>query len=901
MIWGRGSPGSLPVGRVTLLFADVEGSTRLVHALGERYAPVRARLRELVCSSARRHGGFAVDWAGDGAFLAFSAARRAVAAAVDLQRAIAAEAWPPDGVVRVRMGIHTGEPELGDQGYVGLDVHVAARICAAGHGDQIVISQATRDVAGTDTVAGVTFNPLGRHRLRDVPDPQQLFQLVAAGLADDFPPLRTLAGATLPTLHHRLVGRASDLAAVQSLLTRPDVRLVTITGPGGAGKSRLALEVAGAAAVHRPVHLVGLAPISNPDHVLAAIARAVGVRAAPGRTLIESIGEALADTGALLLLDNLEHLPEAASDVRELLDAAPDVKLLVTSRVPLRLSAEHVVPLAPLPVADASELFAELAAGRGIVLKEDTLDSIEEICRRLDGLPLAIELVASRLVVLPPAQVLEALSDGLALEMEGPVDLPERQRTLGATLDWSYARLSDRQRELHETLAVSAGGCSLTDLRALLDSGNGLLGDLEALVAWSLLRSDVANGDVRVSMLDTVREHALSRLVSSGRLDELRRRHGERFLGLAVAAEEALEGPEQASWFERLELELDNIRAALDWALSSGRVEDALRAVSALGRFWRSHGHVAEARRWLSRALDTADDVSPEVLASAFWWSVRQAAAQDDLQAEIPHLEAALTIFRDLDRPRETAFVLGELGWVALQQGDPGRTDELCSEALAVARKTGDAAAISGQLNYFADVYSAREDHLRALACHEEALELRRTLDDPLNVANSTYNLGIAAFENGEIERARAAFEETDAIARRLGDVLHTTAADFMLAELDLHAGDVDEAERRILGCLVVYTELGSDRSRAECLVVLGGCAAAKGRYEDAARLFGAAGRLRGDASVNRFERPVLDRYRPELASRLGDDQRIAELEREGARVGAEALVAPVVSGATGH
>ena len=219
-----------------------------------------------------------MDWAGDGAFLAFSSARDAVAAAVDLQRAIGAEVWPPEGVVRVRIGIHTGEPELGDEGYVGLDVHVAARICGAGHGDQIVVSQATREVTGEQPVPTVTFKPLGRHRLKDVPEPQALFQLVGDGLAADFPPLRTLAGATLPTLHHRLIGRAADLAAVQSLLNRPDVRLVTITGPGGAGKSRLALEVAGAAAVNRPVHLVGLAPISNPEHVPAAIARAVGVR-----------------------------------------------------------------------------------------------------------------------------------------------------------------------------------------------------------------------------------------------------------------------------------------------------------------------------------------------------------------------------------------------------------------------------------------------------------------------------------------------------------------------------------------------------------------------------------------------------------------------------------------------
>lgn len=892
--------GDLPRGTVTLVFADVEGSTQLLHALGERYGPVRIRLREVVRKVAARWSGREVDWAGDGAFLVFPGAREGVVAAAELQLALRDEEWPPEGALRLRIGIHTGEPELDAEGYVGIAVVVAARIAAAGHGEQIVVSQATREVAGEEPLPGLAYRPLGRHRLKDVPEPQPLFQVVGAGLVEDFPPLRTLGGVTLPSLHHRLVGRGADLSAVQSLLTRPDVRLVTIAGPGGAGKSRLALEVAGEAAVHRPVHLVGLAPISNVELVPAAIARAVGVREAPGRSLLEAMGEALTGTGALVLLDNLEHLPGAAAHVRELLDSARDVKLLVTSRGPLHLSAEHVVPLAPLEVADASELFAELAAARGIVLREDAAASVREICRRLDGLPLAIELVASRLVVLPPAQVLQALEEGLALEMEGPVDLPERQRTLGATLDWSYALLSDRQRELHENLAVFAGGCSLADARAIAGSPTGLLADLEALVAWSLLRSDVADGDVRVSMLETLREHALARLTESGRLDEVRHRHGERFLDLAVTAEDQLEGPDQALWLERLELELDNIRAALDWALAAGRVEDALRAVAALGRFWRAHAHIAEARRWLARALSAAEGVAPEVLANALWWSARQAAAQDDIEAEIPDLEAALAIFRELGRPRETSFVLGELGWIALQRGDVERADVLCSEALAVARETGDAAAISNQLNFLADVHSARGDHLDALAAHEEALALRRTLDDPMLVANSTYNLGIAAFENGEVERARAAFEETHAIAAQLGDILHSAGAEFMLGELDLHAGDLDAAEGRILECLAAYTELDSDRSRAECLVVLGGVAAARARFEDAARLFGAASALRGAFAVNRFERPVLDRFELMVVEALGE-ARVSELEREGARVGVDAFLPPVVAGAEPH
>ena len=897
MAEGGNSPGRLPSGTVTLLFADVEGSTRLLHALGERYHGVRARMRELVRDAARQWRGHEVDWAGDGAFLAFSGARDAVGAAFELQRALAAEPWPPDGVLRVRVGIHTGEPDLGAEGYVGLDVHMAARICSAGHGDQIIVSQTTREVVGEQPLPGVSFRPLGRHRLKDVPDAQPLFQLTGLGLAAEFPPLRTLAGATLPTLHHRLVGRASDLLAVQSLLSRLDVRLVTIAGPGGAGKSRLALEVAGAAAVHRPVHLVGLAPISNRELVPAAIARAVGARETPGRTLFQNVGETLAGTGALLLLDNLEHLPGAAADVRELLDAAHDVKVLITSRVPLRLSAEHVVPLAPLPVADASELFTELAAARGIVLREDTLSSIEQICRRLDGLPLAIELVASRLVVLPPAQVLKALDEGLALVMEGPVDLPERQRTLGAALEWSYALLSDSQQELHETLAIFAGGCSLTDARALAGYGAGLLSDLEALVAWSLLRSDVADGDVRVSMLETIREHALARLESSGRLEDLRRRHAALFLELAVKAQEELGGTGQREWLDRLEHESDNIRAALDWLISTGEVGDALRMIAALERFWRARGHVSEARGWLSLALGLAVDVPADVRADALWTAAQQANAQYDWDAAVPLLEEALDLYRESGRGREAVFALSDLGFVALMRGDLERAAAHSEEALQAARELDDGRAVAAALVNRGEVRSLEGDHERAVADYEEALELRHAIGDPVLVLDASYNLAIALFRAGDLERARRVCEGSVLRARELGESGYLAATQFLLAELELRAGNADAAEASIRESLALYTELENDSARAGCLVVFAAVAFARGAPEEAALRLGAAAALRGESPIGPHERAILDMLEPELETALG--ARYAELVDEGREGGPEILDRGVVHAKT--
>ena len=874
---------SLPGGTVTLLFADVEGSTRLVHSLGEGYGPVRARMRELVRATASAQGGHEVDWAGDGVFLAFPRARDAVVAAAELQQALAAEPWPADAAVRFRIGIHAGEPQVEEDGYVGLDVHIAARICATGHGGQVLVSRTVRDLVGDDRPAGVSFRPLGSHRLKDVPSPEQLFQLIAPGLLEAFPPLQTLGGATLPALHHRLVGRRRDLTTTLSLLARSDVRLVTITGPGGAGKSRLALEAAGLTAVERPVHLVGLAPVSDPELVPAAIARSLGVRESAGRPLAESIADALSGTRALLYLDNLEHLAPAARHIAALLDRAADLDVLVTSRAPLRLSGEHVVPLDPLTVYDASTLFAELAVARGIVLHEDTLPAVREICRRLDGLPLAIELVAARLAVLPPTQLLRALDEGLTLDMEGPVDLPERQRTLRATIDWSYGLLSESQRELHQTLAVFAGGCTLDDGRALAGTGPSFFADLEALVVGSLLRSDVADGEVRLSMLETVREDAVARLVSQGRFDDLRRRHAERFFDLAVAAEAELAGPNQAAWLESLERELDNIRAALDWCLSSGRVEDALRAMSSLERFWRAHGHLAEARRWLSQGLAKADGLPAEVRARALWTAAHEAMMQSDYPAAVPALEEALRLFRELRDDRYSVFALCELARALSSQDELDRAQRAGEEALSIAKGAADERAASAALDTLAMIAGYRGQRGQAQALSERSLALRRSLGDPLLIAASANTLGLAAMRAGDLDTAERAFDECLQLARELGEKVLTAAALCALGEIALSGDVLEIAAERLLDALALYRELEDERDCAECLHALGGVAAAQGRPLDAARLWGGADGLRQrlSAVLTPDERAVEQRFLPGVAAELGAEQ-LAQARTEG-------------------
>ena len=883
----------LPTGTVTLLFADVEGSTRLLHLLGERFAPARRRLREIVRDAGSAWSGVEVDWAGDGAFLAFSRARDAIGAAVHIQRDLAVEPWPPEEALRLRIGVHTGEPELADGGYVGMDVVVASRICASAHGEQVVVSRTAREVVSGESLA-FAYKPLGRHRLRSVPAPVEVFQLLADGLREDFPPLRTLSATSLPALHHRLVGRSGSLARIEELLGDREVRLVTITGPGGAGKSRLALEAAAAAALERPVHLVGLAPITDPELVPGAIARAVGAREETDRSSLDGVADTLHGTGALLYLDNLEHLAPVSAQVAELLDRVPDLDILATSRTPLRLSAEHVLPLEPLAVEDAATLFVELAAKRGVVLADDARESVREICRRLDGLPLAIELVVARLVVLAPDALVRALEGGLALDMEGPVDLPERQRTLRAAIDWSYRRLAESQRELHGALAVFANGAALDDARAVAGGDRGFLGDLEALVGWSLVRTDRSTGDVRLSMLETVRGHALAELDTHGRIEELRRRHAERFLELALGAEIELAGREQTRCLDRLERELDNLAAALDWLLSAGRVEDALRALSSLERFWRARGSVTHARRMIALGLELDSDVDQAVRAAALWTAAQLAAVQSDWTSASELLDEARDLYRSAGRTREEVFALANSSFVARVQGQLERAEQLAAEAVDRARELADPRATSAALMSLGDLHSTRSEHAEAIARYEEAVELRTGLGDPLLILDANYNLGLAAFHGDDRARARTSFEEALAVARELGEEPYVAGAQLMLGLLDVRGGDAESAATRVDEGFTLYAGLDDERSCARCLVVSAAAATALDRYADAARSIGAAAALRGSEPPDGYERPLLDEVVPIVEAALGD-RAYRELEAEGRTRGGGAPAREVV------
>jgi predicted ATPase/class 3 adenylate cyclase len=599
----------LPTGTVTLLFTDIEGSTRLLQRVGDAYADLLEEHRRLLDESFRRHGGIVVDSEGDAFFVAFGSAKDAVAAAADAQRALASHDWHDENEIRVRMGLHTGEPRVVQGRYVGLDVHHAARVMAAGHGGQVLVSEATRALLDD----GTRLRDLGEHRLKDLSRPQRLYQLELDRLPGEFPPLKTLDNrpTNLPVQPNELIGRERELDEAAALL-RNGLRVLTLTGTGGTGKTRLALQLAAEVVEVFPngVFFVSLAPVRDWELVAPTIARTLSLREQPGETVLETLDDYLADKELLLVLDNFEQVLAAAPAMAGLTAAAPGLKLLVTSRTPLRLSGERTYPVPPLELTESVRLFAERAhaAALEFAVTDENADAVAEICRRLDGLPLAIELAAPRIRSLPPPALLRRLDQRLKLLTGGAQDLDERQRTLRATIEWSYELLPEGERELFAQLGVFVGGSRLDAAEALCDSiAIDLLDGLHSLVEKSLLRQRAdADGEPRYWMLETIREYALELVENAGTPADARRRHAEWFLALAEQADVESRTGDQAAWFDLLDADNANLRAAIDWAEETRDDELLLRLATALWGFWATRGHIAEGTTVLEHALERA-------------------------------------------------------------------------------------------------------------------------------------------------------------------------------------------------------------------------------------------------------------------------------------------------------
>jgi len=726
----------LPSGTVTFLFTDVEGSTLLLHTLGaEDYAAALAEHRRVLRSAFTAHGGAEVDTQGDAFFVAFPTAPGALSAATDGVDGLAG------GPIRVRIGLHTGTPLLTDEGYVGEDVHRAARIAACGHGGQVLVSASTAALVDSDV-----FHDLGEHRLKDLSAPERIYQLGD----DDFPPLKSLYRTNLPIPATPFLGREHDLAEVCELLR--DARLLTLTGPGGTGKTRLGLQAAADASERYPdgIFWVPLASLRDPELVLATAGQALGVK--------DGLAEHLADKSLLLLFDNFEHVVEAAPSLSELLASCPNVRLLVTSRELLRVPGEQAYPVPPLVPQEGTELF--VARARAALPSFVASDVVPELCARLDNLPLALELAAARVRILSPEQLLERLANRLDLLRAGRGTDP-RQQTLRATIEWSHELLDEDEQRLFARLAVFVGGCTLASAEAVCDAD---LDILESLVDKSLVR--VREGD-RFWMLETIREYALERLEGSGEAEMVHRRHAEHFLELGEVAW-ANGRRDSGEWIGRLELEHDNLRTALDRLAAAREDELVLQLAGALTNFWNSGGHVAEGRQRLESALQ-GQERPTAARARALTGAGFMAYASGDVPVAKSIAEKALELHRLLDDQRGAALDLNVLCVAAIEEGELERAQQLAEESLALFRQVGDKDGMVMATRTLAFSYASGGDVERARALHESNLAQARALGFKGLEAATLGSLAMMAFGQGRLEDAAALCKQNLLAACELG------------------------------------------------------------------------------------------------------------------------------------
>jgi predicted ATPase/class 3 adenylate cyclase len=593
---------SPPTGTVTFLFTDIEGSTKLWEHNAQAMQVALTRHDKILKGAIEERGGYVFKTVGDAFCCAFWTATDALDAALEVQRTLFDEEWQETGPLRVRMALHTGAAEERDGDYFGPPVNRVARLLSAAHGGQVLLSLPTHEMVRDQLSAGINLAELGEHRLKDLFRPERVFQLVSPDLPSEFPPLRTLGTYrnNLPLQPTPLIGREKEVAEVCDLLRGETTRLLTLTGPGGIGKTRVALQAAADLLEDFPdgTFFVPLATLTDAELFSSAVAETFGVKETADQPLDESLKDYLSERRMLLLLDNFEQVLEAATAVTELLAGAPGLKVLATSRAPLGLYGEHVFPVPPLSMPDlksppplerftqyeAVGLFVERARAvkPDFKVTNESAPAVAEICVRLDGLPLAIELAAARITMLPPRAMLQRLTSRLKLLTGGARDLPERQRTLRATIEWSHALLEEGEQLLFGRLAVFSGGRTLEAIEAICDTRSDLTVDVfegvSSLLDKSLLRQEEgANGEPRFVMLETVHEFAREKLQGSGEAEQIKRVHAEYFLTLAEEAYPELKGANQLQWLERLEVEHDNMRAALSWTLERKEVEVALR------------------------------------------------------------------------------------------------------------------------------------------------------------------------------------------------------------------------------------------------------------------------------------------------------------------------------------
>jgi predicted ATPase/class 3 adenylate cyclase len=855
--------GHLAPSGVTMLFTDIEGSTRLLNRLGPAYADVLATHRGILRTAFQSAGGRELGTEGDSFFVVFQSAAAGVGAAVVGQQGLEAHAWPEDMTLRVRMGLHTGHPEPFEDNLVGLDVHLAARISATAHGGQVVLSRATAEELGPALPDGTSLLDLGTHRLKDIEAPQRLFQLSVPGLPTVHPPLRTLgAPGGLPAAPTALVGRDAELAALTTLLSGRAPRLVSLTGPGGVGKTRLSLALAERVAADHPdgVHFVALAAASQEVVAWTTIAEALGRSGDTVDGLLEHLGA----RKVLLVLDNLEQLPGSGAPVAARLLAATDnLRLLATSRRPLHVAGEQAYPVPPLGLPDSGPLPVTVkAAGRtesvrlfvqqarltdpAFTLDDENVADVVALCRMLDGLPLAVELAAARVRLLAPHALLDHLDEALGLPLPGH---PERQQTLMATVDWSYRMVGEAEQGAFRALSVFGGGGGSFEAVAAVQRLPSSLGVVSGLLDAALVRVDDDPGGARVRLLNTIRSVARDLAQRAGELDDLARRHAEHYLEVAERAGARLGGPDAMASRSLIELEMANLRCALDWSLGApGAVDPAagdeerarigIRLCTALGEFWYRTGYDAESRRWLEQAS-------------------RAAATHQGV---------------------ELAGLLHPFALLLLQQGDPTTARDVLAKSLALRRRAGDRLGEAVALNSLGVAYRGLGDTARARALLQESVGVARSLGNLQRQATALTNLALLEIDTGDPAAAIPLLAEAERIDLDLGSAWGVATDRVNRSAALLASGRRAEAVELLRDLAGTVTDHGDPDLAIAVVEVAAVAASMAGDHPRAVRLAACADEQR---TVNRMpltapDRAFLDRRLAVSRAALGVEEEVA-------------------------